>query len=223
MLVTIVVDLILTAIVALGVFIGYKKGFLMVLSKPIKLFLSIFLAISFCSVVASSLVQPIIEEPVTERVTAYLSDNAEEVFEDGEIPTLIKFVADLSGIDLGADSTDESINLIVSKLALPIVHSVSLIIAFLLVYFLSRLILWPAFIIINKVISAGFIGTLNKILGCVSGFLAAIIACWLLVCLFGFFIGLPFMAENDWVINFNGGLVYGFFESFSPIALLLSF
>lgn len=223
MFVTILIDVILLALLGVGIFLGVKKGFIMALSKPIKICLSLFLAISLCSVVASGIIQPMIEESVTGQVAAYISENSSDMFEEGEVPTLIKLAADLNDIDISKENFDDTISSVVTKLAVPIVHFISVIIGFILVYVLSRLLLWPTFIMIDKVTSEGLIGKVNKTLGCLFGLLVATLVCWLLVCLFDFFLGLSFMENTEWVLGFKGGFIYRFFSSLSPVAVLLSF
>ena len=223
MVLTIIIDLVLLVLLGLGVFLGVKKGFIMALSKPIKICFSLFLAITLCSVVAAGIIQPIIQESVTGQVAAYISDNSTKMFEDGEVPTLIKMAADLSDVDVSPDNFDDTLTSIVTKLAVPVVHFIAVIIAFVLVYVLSRLILWPTFVMIDKVTSDGLIGKINKTLGCLFGLLVAILVCWFLVCTFDFILGLSFMENREWVLNFKGGLLYRFFSSLSPIAILLSF
>lgn len=223
MFITILIDVILLAILGVGIFLGIKKGFIMALSKPIKICMAIFLAISLCSVVASGIIQPIIEESVTGQVAAYITENSADFIEEGDIPTLIKLAAELNGVDISVENFNDTVTAVVTKIAVPVVHFISVIIAFVLVYAVSRLLLWPTFIMIDKATSDGLIGRVNKTLGCIFGLLVATLTAWFLVCLFDFFLGLSFMENREWVLNFRGGFIYGFFSSLSPVAVLLSF
>lgn len=223
MFITILIDVILLTILGVGIFLGIKKGFIMALSKPIKICMAIFLAISLCSVVASGIIQPIIEESVTGQVAAYITENAADFIEEGDIPTLIKLAAELNGVDISVENFNDTVTAVVTKIAVPVVHFISVIIAFVLVYAVSRLLLWPTFIMIDKATSDGLIGRVNKTLGCIFGLLVATLTAWFLVCLFDFFLGLSFMENREWVLNFRGGFIYGFFSSLSPVAVLLSF
>ena len=111
----------------------------------------------------------------------------------------------------------------VTTLADPFVTILSSIVAFVAVFFLAKLLLTIVIAIVNNIIDRGAIGSVNKILGAIFGVLFSFVIAWALVATFDFVISLPVLAEQEWVINFEGGYVYRFFRSISPIDLLLSF
>ena len=51
----------------------------------------------------------------------------------------------------------------------------------------------------------------------------AFVVVWAVTSVSEFILNIPVIASADWVEGFNGGPVYRFFRSFSPLDLLLSF
>ena len=118
---------------------------------------------------------------------------------------------------------EEYVSLLVSELAQPVVHIFAIIVSFVLLYFALRLLLTLLFALINLLLNRGLIGVVNKILGCVFTTLFAVIIAWAFVSVFDYALNLPFLSDKEWAMNFDGGYIYKFFKSISPIELLLSF
>lgn len=225
----ITVDLIIIAIIAVGAIVGISRGFILTLAKPVKWVAAILIALCLCNPVANEIVQPMIEAPITNQISEYLTEECSDITAETagkELPTLLKLAAGIVGVDVTSmtgENASEYISEIVSKLAVPAIHLISVIIAYLALYFLSKLLLALAVSLINSIFSGGIFGIVNKILGFVFSTTFAFIIAWLVTALFGYIIHLPSLADVQWISSFEGGFVYKFFKEISPIDLLLSF
>ena len=229
MAVNIIVDLIIVAIVLLGALIGIKRGFIMTLAKPVRWVASIVIALSLCNSVATSIVQPAIEAPITNQISSYLAEECADITSENvtdELPTLLKLAAGIVGVDIKSvtgGTTADYISEIVDKLAVPAIHLIAIVISYFALYILSKILLSLAFSLINGILSGGIFGVANKILGFVFSTFLAFVTAWLLTSLFGYIINIPALKDVGWISSFKGGYVYRFFKEISPIDLLLSF
>jgi hypothetical protein len=179
--------------------------------------------------VAESVVTPIIDEPVTGYVSAFLTDNCQDLTGENlekELPTLIKLAALMAEVDLKSEvgeTGEEVIAAITEKMMTPVIDMVSGIIAFLAVYLLSKILLWIVFGIIDSLFNSGVFGVLNRILGFLfSGFFGIIIA-WAVAVIAELVIHVPALQSIPMVAEFEGGVIYSFFNTYNPMELLLSF
>ena len=229
MMINILIDVIIVALISCGAVIGLTKGFISSVARPVKWILSVIFAFSLCTGIADAFIFPLIEEPITNQISAYLIEKCSHVTAQNamdELPTLLKMAAGISGIDissLGADPTAEFIPQLVDKLAYTTIHLISVIISFFLIYFVSRLILKLLFALVDHMFDGGVFGVLNKTLGFVFTTLIAFFSVWILTSVFGYVISLPAFADTPWIVSFDGGIIYNFFKGLSPIDLLLSF
>jgi hypothetical protein len=229
MLVNIIIDIILVAIVVVGGFIGYICGFFVTVTKPVKWFLALLLAFLLCDVVATNIVVPMIEAPLTNQLSEYLTEKCGEMTQDSvsdEMPTLLKLAAGVVGVDITAFEGNDSAAIIaeiVDKLASPAINLFAVIVSFIVLYFVLKLLLGLLIKILDAIFSVGPIGVINSVLGMLFCAAFAFVMTWLLVILFGYIISVPAIAETEWAKEFTGGYVYRFFDSFTPLDLLLSF
>ncbi len=229
MILNVVIDVILVAIVLIGAVIGIKKGFIKMAAKPVKFVAAIALAFAICAGVAETFITPLIEEPVTNYVTEFLYDNCADLTAENaaeELPTLLKISAAIFDIDV-AEVTEgvgtAILDAIVENLTTPVINVVSIIISFVIVYILASLVFSLVLAIINAIFSRGILGVLNKALGFVFTGAVALIASWALAVVFEFVIHLPMLEGVELLNEFSGGFIYNFFNTYSPIELLLSF
>lgn len=221
-------ELALLAILAGGVYIGIKKGFVSIMAKPVKLFASILLAIGLADGFATVFITPVIEKPVTNHIAGFLYEHCPTLTAataSEQLPTLLKISAAIFNIDInGITATSETdiITSIVRHLAHPAIHVVGVVISFVLVYFIGRLLFTLAFYLINRFCKGGIVGKANKTLGIIFGFSLAFIAAWAFAG-FSEFIFNTAAFETTAMADYRGWLLYRFFNSFSPIELLLSF
>ncbi len=229
MLFKILIDVVLVLIVIIGAAVGIKRGFFLTVTKPVKWFLAFLLAFALANTVADTIIQPIIEEPLTNQLSGYLEEKCEGITPENankKLPTLLKLAAGAFDIDvntIGEDGDGNFIEAVVDELALPAVHLVSLILAFVLTYILSKIVLSISISLLNNVFEVGVLDTFNKVLGFVFGAAFAFVAAWLLVVVFDYVISIPAVAKTDFASSFDGGLIYDFFKKMSPLDLLLSF
>ena len=163
-----------------------------------------------------------IEAVIVEKCQDITAENA-----DNELPTLVKFAAGLSGIDVnelvGEKLAENAADVIANTLTAPIISIVSVILAFIILYFGSRILMTLIFAITATVADGGVVGFINKFLGFIFSALMMVIVCWCLTALFDFIVHTPALEGVSWAKDFTGGYIYEFFRTFSPIDLLLSF
>lgn len=229
MLPQIIVDLILTAFIVTGVVIGLKRGFIKTILKPVRFLGSFGIAVGCSAGFGRTVIGPIISKPIVNKISAHLYQYCPDITQatvEDELPTLLKIAAAVFGIDVNSLSTEDShefIQTVVANLAEPVVNVISMIFAFFALFFLSKLLITIAFLIINKFFDKGILGVPNKILGCVFCTLFAFTVSWLFTMLFDFVIHTNAFANVSWAYGFEGGIVYRLFKELSPIELLLSF
>ena len=103
MVLNIILDLVLVGILVGGMIIGLKNGFVKAIEKPLKPIFSLGFALAFSRAFAAWVVEPIISEPVFNRISGFLYDHCTNLSPEitvDELPTLIKLAASLSGVDL---------------------------------------------------------------------------------------------------------------------------
>ena len=169
-----------------------------------------------------------VSEPVTNQISSFLYENCESITPENlieSLPTLVKMAAAIVGInveELAAEGED-IIASIVETLAAPIVHIFAVAVSFVILYFLSLLLLSIAFWFVDLLFKKGTLGVLNKILGFVTSLLVAIFIAWGIVSVFEYVIHVPSLADSNFTAEFTGGWVYNLFKRYNPIEILLSF
>ena len=221
---SIFVEILLWVILLVGVALGIRSGFIRMAAKPVKLILSLVLAFSLCTSVAEGIVTPIIEQPITNYIYDFLAENCPELNIENvaeELPTVLKMAAGMYGINVeeivAQNAGRDIIAEITAVLAAPVISILAIIVSFVLLYFVAKLLITLALSLIDLIFSNGIFGALNKILGGISGAVISFAVAWALAVLIEFL----------YHINGNGlenpGLLYTFFNTYSPIELLLSF
>lgn len=221
---SIFVEILLWVILLVGVALGIRSGFIRMAAKPVKLILSLVLAFSLCTSVAEGIVTPIIEQPITNYIYDFLAENCPELNIENvaeELPTVLKMAAGMYGINVeeivAQNAGRDIIAEITAVLAAPVISILAIIVSFVLLYFVSKLLITLALSLIDLIFSNGIFGALNKTLGGISGAVISFAVAWALAVLIEFL----------YHINGNGlenpGLLYTFFNTYSPIELLLSF
>lgn len=229
MTVNIIVDIALVVIMIAGVFIGLKKGFLATVAKPVKIALAVLLAFHFAANLSATVIKPLIAAPITNQLATHLTTRFSEITAEtvDTLPTVIKLAAGLCGIDIAevaASSGDGSvIATIVESITDPFATIICTALSFILILIAARIVLSILFAIVNKIVDTGFVGVVNRILGCVFTTALAFLVCWGIAAVFELVIHLPVFEGQAWVGEFGGGFVYKFFKSISPLEMLLSF
>lgn len=219
-------DIILALVIFFGAAMGYKKGFVKSVSGPVRFFLSLITAFRLADPVSRSFLEPIVKAPLTNQIKGYLIENCPGITPESaseELPTILKFAASLLDVDVSSLSGENTIAAIVDNLASPIVHLLSVIITFVLLYFLAKLVYSLLLSVVSAFFDSAVLSLPNKLLGCVFGLFMAMISAWLLTVAFEFIINSSMLSDVAWAQSFEGGVVYNFFNKHNPIDILLGF
>lgn len=224
----IIADLVIALLLLLGVVIGFKKGFIEIISRPIKLVGALFAAFYICGDVGTRYLAPFLAGPVSGKLTEIIERSFNSGGNSAEsIPTLVKITAGIMGIDLdniiNESGTDGVAAAVSDALCTPLVEVISSIIAFVLIYFIVKLVLLILFKIIEKFVDFGITGVVNKILGAGISFAFSVIVCWCLCSVTDFILHQPSVNGNELINVLENGFLYPFFKRHGPIELLLSF
>ena len=216
----ILLDLIVILTLAIGFYIGWKRGFICVVLKSFASLFSAVLAFKFFERLASVLKEKYVYSFVKEGLSESLSGLSEGVSAEGmadAVPETLTKIASVVGIDLigmadkamesgknaiasFVDAASNSISQLLSSIA-------SFLMLFALFLFVLRVLSIPLSAIIMKI---PIIGTANRILGLIFGALATLIITWVFIQLFGFLdetINLGFIEVKDCIFS---GMFYRF-------------
>ena len=149
-------DIIIVAILGIGAFVGIKNGFIDTVAKPVKFVAALALAFSLAASVGNALVEPIIGPAISHKLCDILVEKYSEITAataNESLPTLIKFAASLCGVDIagiasGADGIS-AIQAIADAVTAPVVDIMSTIFGFIIVYFVSKILLNILMLLIN--------------------------------------------------------------------------
>lgn len=217
-------DLILVFILIGGSYYGYKRGLIMLLARPLRPYLSLLVAFNYCRPLGSFAITPIIEKPITELIRKYLYDrfigaSLEEGIE--EIPTVLRLA--LTGLGVGikgeAHTLEDAMEIILLTLSDMLVDLLSTVIAFLLIFIITKLAISLLVNLIDLLADKSLLGAVNRFLGIVVSFALSLIAARLVA------VGIYHLMDAKVIdaSSFNGGPLFRFFISFSPLGLLLGF
>lgn len=229
MFLKILFELILIGLLVGGSYYGIKMGFFNIAAKPIKIVLGIAFALSLCNVVGTHVVAPMIQAPITNYIKEFMYDNCSNLSPENvveEMPTLLKMAGaafNVQMVDMNGMTTDAVLENIIFNLTSPAVILISIVIAFILLYFIAKLAFSGGILLVNSVFDVGIIGKINRIMGFILAGLLAFLAAWALVGIVDFFFHLSIFDGVEAIRSFRGGWIYRLFNSLSPIELLLSF
>ena len=226
MIADIIIDIILAIILLVGFIWGLRVGFVKTIAKPVKFIMAVFLSISFASLVGTGIIDPMIREPIVNKMTEFFAEKIADGMETADqLPTLVKLAAELAGVDIesltSAEAQAELVSGIVSAVTDPVLNLITSIIAFFVLYFVFKILLTIGFAIVNSIIDNGVVGIVNRVLGCIVTTFFAMMIVWGLCSISDLILNLPGINEVEWVQGFSGGWVYNFFKGLSPIDLLL--
>ena len=222
----IILDVLLAAVLVIGIFTGYKKGFIKAISKPVAFVTSIATAFWLCDPISRYLFEPMISTPITNQIKSYLIDNCPQITPESasdELPTLLKFAASILNVDISTLSPENTISEIVDSLASPIVHLISVVLTFIIVFFIAKLFFTLLLKIISAIFNSGTLGLPNKILGSIFCFIFSAALAWLFCVGFDFIIHSSLFEGTALATEFSGGPIYSFFNRTNPVDILLGF
>ncbi len=220
-----VIDIVLIAILLVGLVMGYLRGFVKTVAKPVKLVAIWACTIRSCSFVGARLIAPLIQAPVTDNLSEFLQEkctNLTAANASEELPTLLRMAAGIFNIDIdqiAANAGDALAQRLAETFTEPIVSLVSVVIAFVLLLIafsvLFSVVLW----LLNGVFHLKPLAWFNRCLGVFFGLAFAMIIAWIVSMILGFIFDLPALSS----LGFEGGAVYRFFREYHPLDLLLGF
>ncbi len=222
-------EVVLIGLLVGGSYYGIKMGFFNIAAKPIKFVLGLLFAFSLCNVVGTYIIAPMIQAPITNYIKEFMYDNCANLSPDNvveEMPTLLKMAGAAFNVqiaDMSGSTTDAVLDNIILNLTSPAVILISIGIAFILLFLLSKLLFSGGILLINSVFDIGILGKINRTMGFILAGLLAFLAAWALVGIVDFFFHLSIFDGVEVIRSFRGGWIYRLFNSLSPIELLLSF
>lgn len=224
-----IVDAVLVLVVFIGTVLGYKRGFIAFIAKPLKFVLSLGISFGYASRFAASVVTPMIEAPATNYIKEFLYTNCQNITAENvreELPTMLKIAAATFNVNVdqvAADATGSVVDAIADKLTAPVIGVISTVISFVVLLIVLNVLISIALFIIKMLFKNGVLGIFNKGLGLIFGFAFSFVIAWVLAVGIDFAIHLPSLEANAWVQSFEGGAIYKFLNEYNPIELLLSF
>lgn len=222
-------DAILAFVLVLGIGLGWRRGFIRTVAKPVKLVGALVISVKFCTPLAQAWLEPVLCTPIKERLSAFLTERCANLTAQNateELPTLLKLAAGLFNIDItevAEGAGTRIIESIVNALATPVAHVTAVVFCFVILYLASQLLLTVAFWLVNMIFHAGVLGVANRLVGVVFGALFALLIAWAAVALAELVFGMPSMAESPLADGMRDGFLYRFFDKHGPLDLLLSF
>ena len=210
-------DIILLIILAIGLILGFKRGFFGTITKPLKLVASICLTILISSPIINAWTRPFFVGKVEGWIYNSLLDSTADM--SGEIttesmPFLLKLFAnmlkiDLSGVDSAA-TTEEVLTAMAEQMALPVGNFIAVVVTYILLFIALMLILTLLIALLDVVFTTGWLGKVNKFFGLLlGGVIAAVIAC--------------LIANVCYKISpsFASGAITEFFKNINPFAIMM--
>ncbi len=219
-----VIEIILWVILAIGVFLGAKNGFIHMAAKPVKIVLAFILAFSFSAAIAEEMIIPMIEAPITNYINGLLIENCPDLNIESvanELPLILKIAAAMYGINIEEIVAENAGRDIIAELTVtlsePVVNILSVVISFVVIFVISIALIAVVLAILERIFSEGIFGLINRIVGGVAGAVLSLAIAWIIALL----------AELIFQIKAIGaetpGFLYDFFNTYNPIDLLLSF
>ena len=221
-----IIDLVLVMILLIGLIVGYKRGFIKIISVPLRRILALVIAFGSAGAFGSLVINPFISEPITASISAIIYENCPDILTGAaleNLPLVLRIAASLSGVDIGAlaNGQDNLADAVIFALADPIIGLISTVLSFIILLILSLLVIKFLFFLLDTYSQEGIIGAVNKIAGGAVNLLLAVAIDWILVSAFSFIINLDAMSSVEWASSFNGGFIYRFFDDFNPLELIL--
>ena len=225
----IILEILLIGILVGGSYYGIVTGFFKMAAKPLRLIVGVLFSSLLCKVIGRFVIAPIIQSPITNYIKDFMYERCADLSPDNmvsEIPTLLKMAGAAFNVNVMADptlTTDQMLENVISTLTYPAVQIIAAVIAFILLFLLSKVLISVGIWLINSYVTVGVLGEINKVMGFVLAGALAILAAWAFTGVMDFIFHLGIFNGSEVISNFEGGWIYRLFASFSPIELLLSF
>lgn len=219
-----IIDVALVTIVLIGLLMGYQRGFVKTVAKPVKLVSVWICSFKTCSFFAKIFVAPLVQPTVTAKLSEFLQENCEGLSSANvaeKLPTLLKMAAGIFNIDVSGITGSGAV--LAEKLAEaftePLVSIFSVVITFILLLLIYSVLFTVLLWLLNLIFHLHPFAWLNRLLGVIFGTAFAIIIAWLLSMFLGYILSFSIFSS----IGFEGGAIYRFFKAYHPLDLLLGF
>ncbi len=229
MAINLIVDAIIVLILIIGIILGVKRGFVATVAKPVRILASIGVAFGLCKPLSAQYVQPWIQEPLTEKWTAFLKEKCGEITAESastELPGIMKLIAKLFNVDVNdvaEQATTTIVEAISNALAEPLASLAGIVLSFVGLFLATNIVCWILFKIIDLIFNVGPLEVINKIFGLIFGAVFSFIVVWALTVGFDYVITLGFLSDVEMIQGFTGGPVYKLVQQLNPIDLLFKF
>ncbi len=219
-----IIDIALVTILLIGLVMGYQRGFVKTVAKPVKLVAVWICSFKTCSFFARIFVAPLVQPTVTARLSQYLQENCEGLNSANvteKLPTLLKMAAGLFDIDISeiAGSGTTLTEKLAETFTEPLVSIFSVAITFVLLLLIYSVLFTVLLWLLNLIFHLHPFAWLNRSLGVIFGIAFALIVAWLLSMILGYVLSFPIFSS----LGFEGGAIYRFFKAYHPLDLLLGF
>lgn len=224
MFVDLLLDVIIVVILVGVSFCGYKKGIFRLLVSIFKGLICFFASLILCNNVADFIVEPMIGNAVKAYLLEYIEEKTIYTSTDYlfRMPTLLKVATAVFGIEQERVMVNLTIAELVDIFSEPLITVLSRVVAFLVLYVVIRYVIKLIVHLADIIFSQGILGKLNRLLGLLLSMCVAFIFALTFTSLLDFVLHLNFLSEVGTVKNFDGGLLYRFFNSFSLMKLIFS-
>ena len=226
------VDFILLAIVVLFAVAGFKKGFVKTLISSAKKIVAFVVATTFSSRLGAWLKEQFFMEKAREIIKSKLSEFiGEKAATDIDLSNLLdsEHSGFLSFIEKMNVDTETLSNMLISQegkvvdnisdyIAEPCVNAISSVIAFVILFFGTLLVLLVVGAILNLIAKLPVLKGTNKLLGGILGAAMGIFWAFVLTALIRIIV--PYFSDNAVIASLaNGGPLYNFISSLAPTFL----
>ncbi len=219
----IVFDLILLSLIVFFIIRGYTTGLIRTAFRPKRIY-SFILAYKFYQKLSDKICETYVMPYVRTQVDKAVANALEgkDVTAQGlvdSIPGFFKKIAEMCGLNLeevaqnAVDGAGNAVSDFISAIAGYAANIVSVIVSFLIIYFISKIALHIAEAILNKVFEMKILNIVNKIGGLVFGVVSAYLFGVIFAMIFAYGVGAlaesgkiaflsSFNADTTWIIRF---------------------
>lgn len=190
---SIILDILVVVIIASGVILGYKRGFVRTIFNILRYIISIVTSFFLSTIISKFiivLIQPNILEYIQNKANDIISSNSISTINDiyEKLPYISKYLQKIGDSGILDNVTNKISTVITNNFILPalqlLIQGVICIILFFIMLFLSNFII-KKLTFVNKI---PVVGRMNEILGLIAGFVNSFIILFILTSLVHFII-----------------------------------
>ncbi len=194
------VDLLVVAVIGISVFIGYKKGFLRTVAGFLSIVFSLILAMAFQGPVSDALENTVIYDTVYQTAATVIeapfsTTNKITDYGTNELNLPKKITKNMQkNIDAAADNAEKEIAKTVAESAMKII-------ALLLIFAVSRILIFVIMTLINFVTKLPLIGWSDGLMGALFGVFRGMLIVYIIFAVITLIAS--FSPDNFWAVAIN--------------------